>query len=66
MPTVDELVTELTHPKRTGDAAESVLSIQSLKARYGALVDPRFVKGRLALTAVVMAPVGEGWARILV
>lgn len=48
MPTVDELATELTHLKRRVDAAESVLSIQSLKARYGALVDLRFVRGRLA------------------
>jgi hypothetical protein len=42
-----DLSAEVERLARRLDDAESVLAIQSLKARYGALVDSRFVGGRV-------------------
>jgi len=47
VPTIEELATELAALRRRVDAAESVLAIQELKARYGDLVDGRFARGRV-------------------
>ena len=45
MPTIEELAAELETLRQRVDATESVLAIQSLKARYGELVDERFHRG---------------------
>jgi hypothetical protein len=45
MVTVEELAEEFAALKLRVDASESVLSIQTLKARYAELVDQRFAKG---------------------
>ncbi|MGH9079857.1 MAG: nuclear transport factor 2 family protein [Acidimicrobiales bacterium] len=48
MPTIDELVAEVARLGRRLDDCEAVLEIQALKARYGELVDRRYVGGRPA------------------
>ena len=45
MATVDELAARVDALAARVDAAESVLAIQALKARYGEVVDARFVRG---------------------
>ena len=45
MATIEELSEQVERLAARVDAAESVLAIQSLKARYGELVDARFVQG---------------------
>jgi hypothetical protein len=57
MPTIEELAHELDTLRRRVDGTESVLAIQSLKARYGELVDRRFSGGE-----VVDAPTLGGLA----
>jgi hypothetical protein len=47
MTTLDELAEEVAALRRRVDASEAVLEIQTLKARYGELVDRRFVAGRV-------------------
>ena len=46
MPTIEELAAEVASLRRRVEASEAVLDIHSLKARYGELVDRRFVRGR--------------------
>ena len=46
--TPQELVAEVAELRRRLAVAESVLAIQAMKARYGELVDRRFVAGALA------------------
>jgi SnoaL-like domain len=48
MDIVEELARELDALRRRVDAAESILQIQELKARYGELVDSRSAGGALA------------------
>ena len=48
MPTIDELAAEVADLGRRVHVAESVLQLQSLKARYGELVDQRYPSGRVA------------------
>jgi hypothetical protein len=45
MVTVEELAAEVASLRQRVDAAESVLAIQTLKARYAELVDQRFSAG---------------------
>jgi hypothetical protein len=45
MSTIEELATEVAALRRRVAAAEGVLEIQSLKARYGELVDQRYSAG---------------------
>lgn len=47
MPTIEELADEVAGLRRRVEAAESVLQLQELKARYGELVDRRFSAGRV-------------------
>jgi hypothetical protein len=47
MPTIEELAAEVASLRRRVEATESELEIHSLKARYGELVDRRFVGGRV-------------------
>ena len=47
MPTIEELADQVEGLRRRVDAAEAVLQIQALKARYGDLVDQRFSGGEL-------------------
>jgi hypothetical protein len=47
MPTVEELAAAVADLRRRVEASESVLDLQSLKARYGELVDQRFSAGRV-------------------
>lgn len=47
MPTIEELATQVAGLQRRVEAAEAVLEIQALKARYGDLVDQRFSRGAL-------------------
>jgi hypothetical protein len=47
MPTIEELAEEVASLRRRVEASEAVLEIQSLKARYGELVDRRFEAGRV-------------------
>jgi hypothetical protein len=47
MTTIEELADQVADLHRRVDAAESVLQLQDLKARYGALVDQRFSSGRV-------------------
>lgn len=62
MSTAPDLRTEVDGLRRRVEAAESVLAIQALKARYGELVDSRFVRGRAvdgAHLAVIAAEVAD-------
>ncbi|MGO9457773.1 MAG: nuclear transport factor 2 family protein [Acidimicrobiales bacterium] len=52
---------ELDALRRRLDAAESVLAIQGLKARYGDLVDSRFARGRVVDETELLA-IGGGIA----
>jgi hypothetical protein len=45
MSTIDDLADEVAELRRRVDAAEAVLQLQALKARYGDLVDQRFSGG---------------------
>lgn len=45
MATIEELGSRVDELARRVDAAESVLAIQALKARYGEVVDARFERG---------------------
>jgi hypothetical protein len=45
MSTIEELATEVAALRRRVSAAEGILEIQSLKARYGELVDQRYSAG---------------------
>ncbi len=47
MPSIEELVSEVAALRRRIEASESTLAIHALKARYAALVDRRFSKGRV-------------------
>jgi hypothetical protein len=47
MTTLDELAAEVASLRRRVDASEAVLELQTLKARYGELVDQRFVAGQV-------------------
>jgi len=47
MPTIEELAAQVAGLHRRVEAAEAVLEIQALKARYGDLVDQRFSRGAL-------------------
>ena len=42
MPTIEELAEEVASLRRRVEASEAVLEIQSLKARYGELVDAMY------------------------
>jgi len=53
MPTIEDLAVELVELRRRVEAAEAVLEIQALKARYGELVDRRFHTGQMADDATV-------------
>ncbi len=46
MPSLEDLVEEMAGLRARLEAAEGVLAIHALKARYGELVDRRFEKGR--------------------
>lgn len=46
MPTIEELVEQVGDLRHRVEAAEAVLEIQALKARYGDLVDQRFSAGQ--------------------
>ena len=45
MSTIEELATEVAALRRRVAATEGILEIQSLKARYGELVDQRYSAG---------------------
>jgi SnoaL-like domain len=45
--TIEELAAEVAALRQRVDVSESTLRIQSLKARYGALVDQRFSRGEI-------------------
>jgi SnoaL-like domain len=47
MPTIEELADEVAGLRRRVEAAEAVLEIHELKARYGELVDQRFSAGQV-------------------
>jgi hypothetical protein len=47
MPTIEELADEVAGLRRRVEAAESVIQLQELKARYGELVDRRFSAGQV-------------------
>lgn len=53
MATVEELRAEIAALRRRVAASESVLAIQGLKARYGALVDERFCAGEVVGAATL-------------
>jgi hypothetical protein len=59
MPTIDELAAEVASLRERVEASEAVLAIHSLKARYGALVDRRFVGGRVVDAATLQRLAGE-------
>lgn len=62
MSTPPDLREEIDRLRRRVEAAESVLAIQALKARYGELVDSRFVKGQAvddARLAAIGAEIGD-------
>jgi len=63
MATVEELAVEVAALRRRVDESESVLAIQGLKARYGALVDRRFSAGAV-VDADTLAAVAEGAAAL--
>ena len=48
MPTIEELAQEVAGLRQRVEAAESVLQLHELKARYGELVDRRFSAGQVA------------------
>ncbi len=48
MPSIEDLAAEVATLRGRVEATESALAIQSLKARYGELVDRRFAGGRIA------------------
>ena len=47
MPTLEDLERQVAELRTRVEASESALAIQNLKARYAALVDARFSKGRI-------------------
>jgi hypothetical protein len=47
MPTIQEVADEVAELRRRVDAAESILQLHELKARYGELVDRRFSAGQV-------------------
>jgi len=51
--TPDELMVQMAALQRRVTAAEGVLAIQAMKARYGELVDRRFAAGALADDAIL-------------
>ncbi|MHB8497704.1 MAG: nuclear transport factor 2 family protein [Acidimicrobiales bacterium] len=51
MPTIEDVAADVAALHRRLDAAESVLAIHELKARYGELVDERFELGSVVETA---------------
>jgi hypothetical protein len=59
MPTIEELAAEVGSLRRRVDAAEAVLEIQALKARYRDLVDQRFSGGDLVDDGVLARVVDE-------
>lgn len=59
MTTIEELAKEMESLRRRVEAAESVLAVQSLKARYGELVDSRFVGGRVVDPGTLARLAGE-------
>ena len=63
MVTVEELAAEVAALGRRVAASESLLAIQSLKARYGQLVDQRFSAGAV-VDADTLARVAEGVAAL--
>jgi hypothetical protein len=63
MVTVEELAAEVAALRRRVASSESVLAIQSLKARYGQLVDQRFSAGKV-VDADALAYVAEGVAAL--
>jgi hypothetical protein len=63
MVTVEELAAEVAALRRRVASSESVLAIQSLKARYGQLVDQRFAAGAV-VDADALAHVAEGVAAL--
>jgi len=58
MHSVEDLAAEISSLKRRMVAAEGVLAIQGLKARYGALVDQRFAAGSI-VDAEALADVAD-------
>jgi hypothetical protein len=54
MPTIDELAAEVAALRGRVEASEAVLALHSLKARYGELVDRRFVAGRVVDGATLL------------
>lgn len=51
MPTIEDVAADVAALHRRLDAAESVLAIHELKARYGELVDERFDRGSVVESA---------------
>ena len=51
MTTIEELADEVAGLRRRLEAGEAVLELQSLKARYGELVDARFRRGEVVPAA---------------
>lgn len=63
MTTVEELAAQLVALERRVAASEGALAIQSLKARYGELVDQRF-HGGAVVDATTLARVADGVAAL--
>lgn len=63
MVTVEELAVEVAALRRRVAWSEGVLAIQSLKARYGQLVDQRFSAGKV-VDADTLAHVADGVAAL--
>ena len=63
MSSFEEMAAQLVEVQQRLADVESVLAIQSLKARYGALVDERFVKGAV-IDAVALARVADDIAAL--
>jgi SnoaL-like domain len=63
MITVEELAAEMAALRHRVGASESVLAIQSLKARYGELVDRRFARGAV-VDPVTLAEVADAIAAL--
>lgn len=63
MVTIDELAAEVAALQRRVAGSESVLAIQALKARYGALVDQRFSAGTV-VDAAALADVADAVAAL--
>jgi hypothetical protein len=55
MTTIEDLAAEVAALQARVEAAEAVLAIHELKARYGDLVDARFTRGRLVDEATLAA-----------